>query len=145
MDHNNAGNDLIKAFKGFYQHFDQADFTHIDRLYSPDVVFKDPVHEVRGLVHVQDYMVSISTGLQECRFEYHDELISTASAYIKWVMHYRHPRLGRHTIDVKGITHLRFNERVYFHEDIYDLGAMLYEHIPLLGFVTRKLKHHISR
>jgi hypothetical protein len=36
-----------------------------------------------------------------------------------------------------GVSHLKFDDLVYFRRDYYDVGSMLYEHIPVLeGFVS---------
>jgi hypothetical protein len=82
--------------------------------------------------------------LSECRIEYLDEIIGDRSAYVKWVMHYRHPRLGNRLISVRGVSHLKFSDKIDFQEDFYDMGAMLYEQLPLLGNVTRWLKLRLA-
>jgi hypothetical protein len=60
-------------------------------------------------------------------------------------MDYAHPRLrGGAIITVRGMTHLLFTNKIYYHEDSYDLGALLYEHIPVLGLATRQLKTRMA-
>lgn len=135
---------LINQFKDFYRELQCADLGALAAIYSDDVLFQDPVHKVRGLVALEDYMASLCANLTECRFEYLDELVAQGNAYIKWDMHFRHARLGKRLITVRGATHIQFNERIDFHEDIYDMGAMLYEHLPLLGYATRYLKRQLG-
>ena len=64
---------------------------------------------------------------------------------MQWIMSYQHPKLaaGR-SIDVAGISHIRFEEKIFYHRDYYDLGEMLYEHIPLYGWITRRLKARLA-
>jgi hypothetical protein len=135
---------LIEQFKDCYQNLNLADLSHLTDIYANDVVFKDPVHEIRGLVGLEDYLAALCADLSHCHFEYLDEVISENSAYIKWVMHFKHPKLGDKLISVRGISHLQFSEKVYFHEDLYDMGAMLYEQLPVLGSVTRWLKTRLA-
>lgn len=140
----NANTTLIERFKSCFRVLPEADLSLLREMYSDEVVFKDPVHEIRGLVGVEDYFASMITDLTDCRFEYLDEIVGERSAYIKWVMHYRHPRLGNRLVSVRGVSHLRFGDKIEFHEDVYDMGAMLYEQVPLLGNVTRWLRLRLA-
>ena len=135
---------LIERFKSCFKVLPEADLSLLREMYTDDVVFKDPVHEIRGLVGLEDYFATMIADLTDCRFEYLDEIIGERSAYIKWVMHYRHPRLGNRLVSVRGVSHLRFGDKIEFHEDVYDMGAMLYEQVPLLGNVTRWLRLRLA-
>ena len=59
-------------------------------------------------------------------------------------MHFRHPKLGSKLIDVRGVSHLKWTDKIDFHEDFYDMGAMLYEQVPLIGSVTQWLKQRLA-
>lgn len=47
---------------------------------------------------------------------------------------------------VEGATRLEFDEtgKVCLHRDYFDLGAMLYEQLPLLGAVVRTIKGRLG-
>ena len=137
-------NHLLKEFKDHFKDLQQADWSLLGELYADDIVFKDPVHELRGLVILEDYFTTLCTDLVDCRFEYLDQVVSDDAAYLKWIMHFRHPRLGKDVIDVRGVSHLRWSEKIDFHEDFYDMGAMLYERLPVLGNVTRWLRLRLA-
>lgn len=136
---------LIEQFKHTYSDMTAMDFGRLDELYGPDVIFKDPVHEIRGLVNLQDYFIDMCSHIDECRFEFLDILDAERSAYIKWMMHFRHPKLaGGKLLTLRGMSHLEFDERITFHEDAYDLGAMVYEWVPVIGLATRFIKKQIA-
>jgi hypothetical protein len=68
--------------------------------------------------------------------------------YVQWQMNFSHPRLkGGKTIVVDGASYLRFNEagKVSYHRDYFDLGAMLYEQLPLLGRIIVAVKRRLGR
>ena len=137
---------LLERFKGFFRVLHESDLSRLRDLYSERIVFKDPVHEIRGLAELEDYFTSLCSDLSDCRFEYLDEVVGDRSAYVKWVMHFRHPRLGNRLISVRGVSHLKISDdgKIGFHEDFYDMGAMLYEQLPLLGNVTRWLRLRLA-
>ena len=137
-------NHLLEGFKDHFKDLQQADWSLLGELYADDIVFKDPVHELRGLVILEDYFTALCADLVECRFEYLDQVVSDNSAYIKWIMHFRHPRLGKDTIAVRGVSNLIWSDKIHFHEDFYDMGAMLYERLPVLGNVTRWLRLRLA-
>lgn len=135
---------LLESFKNSYEDLLQTDWSQLGVVYAEDVLFKDPVHEIRGLVTLEDYLVDLCSEILECRFEYLDQISSDQSAYIKWVMHFRHPRLGSKLINVRGVSHLKWSDKIDFHEDFYDMGAMLYDQVPVLGNATRWLKQRLA-
>ena len=51
---------------------------------------------------------------------------------------------GGEILTIRGITHLKYTKRIYYHEDCYDLGALVYEHVPVLGGITRSLKSRLA-
>ncbi len=134
----------VEALKTFYRNFSSASLDDIGLVYSDDVVFCDPVQRVVGIHALHSYMSEMCANLRQCQFEYLDQLVGQYSAYIKWHMHFSHTRLGNRMITVRGMTHIEFDEKIHYHEDIYDLGQMLYEQLPLLGPATRMLKRRIA-
>ena len=136
--------DIIELFKTSYRNMMQTDLSRLDQLYSEDVVFKDPIHQIRGLASMQDYLAEMCSNLNECQFEFLDQLQSEDTAYIKWNMNFSHPKLAAgKLISVRGISQLHFDEKISFHEDVYDMGAMLYEQLPVMGPLTCWLKRRL--
>ena len=137
-------NDLLESFKSNFKDLKKADWSQLGNFYADNILFRDPVHELRGLVTLEDYFNTLCADLIVCRFEFLDQVVDDHSAYLKWIMHFRHPRLGNEIIDVRGVSHLRWTDKIEFHEDFYDMGAMLYERLPVLGNVTRWLKLRLA-
>jgi esterase/lipase superfamily enzyme len=135
---------LIERFKAFYKDVKNPPLHDIGKVYSDTIHFKDPVHEVRGMDSLYAYMEDVCHSVESGRFEYLDELVGEGRAYIKWNMYFKHPKLGKETIVVRGMSQIQFNERIYYHEDIYDLGEMLYEQVPVVSFLVKKLKQRLS-
>ncbi|REG82395.1 nuclear transport factor 2 family protein [Marinomonas pollencensis] len=139
-----AKDKLIERFKHFYKDLKHIPLPHIGDIYDDNVIFKDPVQEVRSVEQLHAYLSDSCMDVHSGCFEYLDQLVTENSAYIKWNMHFKHPKLGNKTLTVRGISQIQFNERIYYHEDVYDLGQMLYEHVPLLGCVVKGLKTRLT-
>ncbi|MCB5162546.1 nuclear transport factor 2 family protein [Marinomonas algarum] len=135
---------LVERFKAFYQDVKRPQLDKINEVYAEDVLFKDPVHELRGAEKLHAYLSEMCINVHSGRFEFLDQITSENTAYIKWNMHFKHPKLGNKTITVRGMSQVQFHDRIYFHEDIYDLGQMLYEHVPLLGVAVKGLKKRLA-
>jgi ketosteroid isomerase-like protein len=130
----------ISRFKDFYRNLHQTDLSRITDIYDDSVVFRDPVHSLKGVADLHAYMSDLCENLSSCRFEYLDQVVEEGAAFIKWDMHFSHKSLGGDVISVRGISHIQFRDKIYYHEDTYDMGALLYENVPLLGGITRWLK-----
>jgi limonene-1,2-epoxide hydrolase len=138
-------NPAISAFRTFYESLDKDRLDRLGEVYDRDVVFCDPVHEIHGIDALRAYFAGMVGELTTCRFVIEDVLEGEGEACARWVMYFRHRRLRRGAeIAVPGVSYLRFRERVHYHRDYFDLGALLYEHIPILGVAVRALKNRLA-
>ena len=129
---------LIQEFKAFYQQANSSNLERMDRIYTQDIEFRDPLHTILGILALKSYMKNLYANSNCVEFEYTDEQRSENSATIAWYMKFSHSGLaGGKMIKLRGITQIRFTDRIYYQEDFYDLGAMLYQHIPVLGAIVR--------
>lgn len=137
---------LVQRLKSLYEHFGPETPARLETVYTADIEFRDPVHTLHGSLALRHYFRKMAGNLQHYRIRYIDELVSANAAYLTWEMDYAHRHIkGGRTITLRGMTHLKFTDKVYFHEDTYDLGALLYEHLPVLGSATRLLKRRMAQ
>ncbi|ATM94541.1 SnoaL-like domain [Yersinia frederiksenii] len=136
---------LLARFSQFYTTLDIARLANLSDVYHRDIYFVDPVGEHQGLSSLEAYFQLLISNLSTCSFTLTDIQHHEQQATVCWHMTYSHPRLRRGSLlSLEGISQLRFAEqRVIYQRDYYDLGAMLYEHIPLLGGVVVKLKKRL--
>jgi hypothetical protein len=138
---------LIERFKAFYQQMLATEWAELDSIYAKEVSFCDPIHRVEGREALYRYFDDLCESVLSCRFDFLDEMILPGKAYLKWDMHFTHPKFGStNNITVRGVTQLQYNDNgIYYHEDIYDMGALIYENIPLFGGGVRWLKQRLAR
>ncbi|WP_157960429.1 nuclear transport factor 2 family protein [Marinimicrobium alkaliphilum] len=138
------------ALRALYQRFEPAILPELARLYREDITFIDPVHALKGRAALEAYFAEMMNGLEHCQFEFHDQLESVSGdrqgqAVLTWTMHYRYPKLaGGQALTLEGNSHIRFDDGIYYHRDYYDLGAMFYEQLPVIGRVVKQLKKRLE-
>ena len=138
--------DFLRRFATEFAALDAGNLARLGELYSDDVLFRDPLHEVRGLPALQRYFAERYANVGRLDFDFHGfDQVCDGEGYLRWTMHFRHPRLrGGAPISVDGCSHLLWWDKVYQHRDYFDAGAMLYEHLPLMGGVIAWLKRRLA-
>lgn len=136
---------IYQQFRYLYENYMQLNAAKISAIYSDAIIFKDPVHEIQGLNRLQDYFAKVSVNLTHCHFVFIDELVTDECAHITWEMHFQHPKIkANKPTMLRGMSFIRFDEKITYHEDSYDLGAMLYDNLPIIGNMTQWIKRRLS-
>ncbi|SDA49300.1 SnoaL-like domain-containing protein [Pseudomonas sp. NFACC15-1] len=136
----------LQRFAQAFAKLDARRLGELDELYSVDIHFQDPLHRIEGLTALREYFAQLYANASDVRYDFHafDE-VDSGEGYLRWTLHFRHPRLaGGAPIALQGCSHLRWTDRVYHHQDFFDAGALLYEHLPLLGPAVRWLKRRLA-
>ncbi|WP_085594762.1 MULTISPECIES: nuclear transport factor 2 family protein [unclassified Pseudomonas] len=139
--------DFLDHFAREFATLGAHNLDRLGQLYSDDIQFTDPLHEVHGLASLRDYFAQLYANVRELRFDFHgSDQCAEGQGYLRWTMSYRHPRLnGGDLIQVAGCSHLQWRDAlVYRHRDYFDAGALLYEHLPLIGAVIAWLKRRLG-
>ena len=138
--------DFLRQFAHTFATLDKHNLHLLGSLYSEDIAFADPLHEVQGLPALRRYFADLYSNVSQLDFDFHGfDTVAEGEGYLRWTMRYRHPRLrGGAEIAVEGCSHLLWRERVYQHRDYFDAGALLYEHLPVLGSVIAWLKRRLA-
>ncbi|HEY7885634.1 MAG TPA: nuclear transport factor 2 family protein [Cellvibrionaceae bacterium] len=132
-----------------YAHFNRDTVDTIVQLYHADALFIDPVKTVEGRDQLHAYFSAMAEGLLECQFTFNQVLTqinadSVHQASLFWTMHYRHPKLrGGALLELAGTSHIKYSDTIIYHRDYYDLGQMLYQHLPLLRQVIAIIKNRM--
>lgn len=135
---------ILERFTQTYHRLDGQSMGLLKELYSDDILFQDPFHCITGLPALTRYFVELYRDVESITFRFEDTLVQADRAMLTWTMSLKHPRLnGGDPVIVPGSTHIRFREKVYYHRDYFDGGAMLYEQLPLIGMVIRAIRARV--
>lgn len=138
----------MDSFLQMYKELNADNLHLLESVYSSDITFIDPAHEIHGLEHLRVYFTALYQNVDSIAFEFRDIVQQNSCCYLQWDMAFRHKSIARgKPVVVAGTTFLKFNEngQVYYHRDYFDLGAMLYEHLPLLGRLITTIKRRLGK
>lgn len=138
--------DFLHQFARTFSELNASNLQRLGEIYSEDIRFRDPLHDVRGLSQVRSYFAELYANVSELRFDFYGfDQIAEGEGYLRWTMSYRHPRLKKgELIRVEGCSYLLWNGKVHQHRDYFDAGALLYENLPLMGSAIRWLKGRLA-
>lgn len=136
---------LIERVKTVYQQLNKDSITLVKEVYAPDIEFVDPFHQINGLPAFERYIAQMYENVQSIHFEYGSTFIQDKQAMLTWTMTFQHPRLNNgQAIVVPGSTFLGFDEKIFYHRDYFDAGAMLYEQLPIMRFIIAKIRARLA-
>lgn len=130
----------------FYQTFTLESLKNLADIYSEQIKFIDPVHETNGLDDLHHYFKATMTNVAECEFNFSDVVEQSDIVYLSWQMRFQHPKLSHgQDIFVDGVSRLHIAAgRVVEQQDFYDMGAMIYQQVPVLGAVVKSIKKRMA-
>jgi ketosteroid isomerase-like protein len=135
----------IERFKTFFADFSPNKVGKLlDDTYADALYFNDTIKTMRDREALRHYLKESANAVDDCQVEVQD-VINTGKGdlYLRWVMKIRFKKFKK-SIDTYtiGLSHVRFNAegRVIFHQDFWDSTQGIFEHVPIVGWMIRKLK-----
>ena len=136
---------LVEKFCNYYKEFSQESIPGLDEMYHQNVILQDPFSKLEGLDNVKQHFSQMLQNVSYCRFEIINVVSNEGQAFITWTMMFAHPKLNNHEeIVVDGVSDIKFDERISYHRDYFDVGAMFYEHVPVVKGVIKMLKKRLT-
>lgn len=134
------------SIPAFFNGFNKDSLHLLDDFYAPDVEFHDPVSEIRGIAGIRAYYAKLYENLISIRFDFAREVEQGDEVFAPWVMRMRHKAVaGGKEIAVPGVSHFRFKGgKAVYHRDYFDMGAFVYEHVPVIGAGVRYVKKKVA-
>lgn len=134
-------------FVDIYQRLSTNNLSLLEKVYHENITFIDPLHYVEGFDALTHYFTGLYEQLSQCDFVINNVLIQNNEAAIYWTMTYQHRTLNKgKSVTVSGHSHIKGSQdKVFFHRDYLDVGAMLYEQLPVVGRVIKWIKHKAAK
>lgn len=140
---------VLATFCETFNKLDKSCTKKLYSIYANDIVFIDPLHRVEGIEALERDFEALYANVIDCHFDFHHGTRDGDRGYVAWTMILRHRRLcGGRQFEVEGCSTLRFASsdggKVIHHQDHFDAGALLYERLPLLGALIRRIKRQAA-
>ncbi|MCG8291247.1 nuclear transport factor 2 family protein [Pseudomonas entomophila] len=136
----------LQRFAEAFASLDGQRLDALGTLYSADVAFRDPLHQIHGLPALHAYFAQLYANVHDIHYSFSSvDEVRPGQGYLQWSLQFRHPRLANgRPIHLPGCSYLQWHDRVHFHQDYFDVGALLYEHVPVMGGAIRWLKGRLA-
>lgn len=119
----------------------------LDRFYDNEIVFEDPLGKIQGLQNMHSYYGNMYENVTNIYFDFTDEVIAGDTHVVVWTMHLWAKGLNKgKEVILDGNSLIRFGPggKVIYHRDYFDMGAFIYEYIPVLGWAVGKVKKRLA-
>ena len=118
----------------------------LDEFYSQNILFEDPVGKISGLSSMKAYYKNMYMEVEEIRFDFKNIAENEGIYFFTWDMWLKTPNLNKgKKFVVQGVSEIHFeNGLVKYHRDYFDMGEMVYERIPVVGWLVKKIKKRLE-
>lgn len=133
----------LNKIRDAFNKFDKNNMDVLDGFYAKDAVFQDPVVKVEGLDKIKIYYGHVYSNVKSIQFEFSEVFESEKGFALPWTMTLAVKGLnGGRQYSVEGSSIFQFDRKgkVIFHRDYVDLGAMVYERIPIFGKIINQIR-----
>jgi hypothetical protein len=134
----------LANFKALFQRLDPSQTAaRVKQTYARELFFNDTLKTITDHEVLAHYMAETAANVDACLVEIDATHRAGDDFYLRWRMEIRFKKFKRgvptHSI---GISHLRMNSagQIVLHQDYWDAAGGLFEHVPILGAVIRKIK-----
>ena len=135
-------NQLSQSLASAYQSLGEGDSSKVAALYAEDIYFEDPMQGIQGKTALMSHIDGTFSNINNFSFKSHKTLAGDTDVFISWTQIFTHKKLaGGKTIRVEGSTYLKTrNGKIYYQRDYFDVGAVVYENLPIIGAVIKHLR-----
>lgn len=120
----------------------------VPEIYADDAYFNDTLTQLRGADQISDYLAYGVDQFDQISFKPLSASEDGADYYFRWEFLLRDKDIndGQPFASI-GMSHIRFNEagKVILHQDFWDSAHGLYQYLPVVGSIVRRVDRRIER
>lgn len=139
----------LAEIESLFNNFNRDTMHLADDFYDANVVFRDPLVELKGRDSLKAYYMDMYQNVTSIRFDFSGGIEKGEEVVVFWTMELRTRGLkGGEPVLLDGASHIKYggdSGKVIYHRDYFDMGAFVYENIPVLGSIVRYTKKRLSK
>jgi ketosteroid isomerase-like protein len=130
----------------FFEKLNKDSMHLVTEFYDAEVDFQDPIGTIKGEKKMRKYYENMYKNVKSIKFEFSQFVEAGDDVVGIWKMTLVTPNLkGGEPVVVDGNSVIKFkNGKAIYHRDYFDMGAFIYENIPVMGFMVRKVKERFK-
>ncbi|MCA9402825.1 MAG: nuclear transport factor 2 family protein [Candidatus Omnitrophica bacterium] len=133
----------------FFKELNKDSMHLVDEFYDRNVLFRDPLVEIRGREGLRAYYDRLYRNVKEIDFDITYVIQENNNTALAWKMMLRADNFnGNKPLTVDGSSVIKFGGtegKAVYHRDYFDLGEFVYEGIPVLGRLVRFVKGKMAQ
>lgn len=117
-------------------------------VYAPEAYLNDTLVGIDGVGRIEAYFLHTIERARLLKVEFLDRAPAGTDWYVRWRMTVAADGVnGGRDVVTYGVSQLRFDSagRVLIHKDFWDAGTGLYEQLPGIGGVIRRVRAAVER
>ena len=131
----------------FYEKLNKDSMHLVEEFYDPQIDFIDPIHSLKGSDKMREYYANLYKNAEDVKFEFTDFVQANEKVVAVWKMTLKTEKLNGgepYTVEGNSVIHFGPSGKAVYHRDYFDLGAFVYEKIPVVGYVVKKIKNRMK-
>jgi len=133
----------IESLKKLYFETAKDHMQPVIDFYHPNIEFVDPIGSHQGRDELLKYYDNLYKNVKSIKFEFSNFVESGDSVVAIWKMTLETEKLNSgEAFTVEGNSIIKFDTegKAIYHRDYFDMGEFIYERVPVVGFLVRKIK-----
>ncbi len=130
--------------KSFFEALNKDTMHLVDDFYDEDVHFMDPMVDLKNRQQVKKYYLNLYKNVDSISWTFLSEINQQMECALVWKMTLISKALNAgKPVVVDGVSVIKFGGKegkAIYHRDYFDMGAFVYEGVPVLGTLIRFVK-----
>ncbi len=135
------------AWRDFLANLDAKGLNRLEAFVAPEIHYHDPFMDAHGLVEVKRAFSLMLGSVDAPRFTFTHCACDGDTCFLRWHFTCRPKTMGHGLPWIcDGVSEVRFNAegKVVEHIEHWDAGEQVYDKIPVLRAVLRRIKYRVS-
>jgi ketosteroid isomerase-like protein len=135
-----------QKFQHIFENLNKDRMHLVEEFYHTEIEFHDPIGTLKGVKKMRSYYERMYKSVTSIKFEFSHFVESGDDVVGVWKMTLVTPNLNSgEPVVVDGNSVIKFKDgKAIYHRDYFDMGVFIYENIPGLGFVVKKIKNRFK-
>lgn len=137
----------VDKLKYLFEKLDKNSLNLVTEFYHPDVDFIDPVGKIKGAQAIKNYYEGMYKNVKSIKFDFTQVYESGNTVIGVWTMTLETDKLNGgepYSVDGNSVVTFDQNGKAIYHRDYFDMGSFVYERVPVIGYVIKKLKANME-